>query len=313
MTRQRTFPAPQDRRGDELKQLRSFCEAARHSSITRAAQQMQSSQPAVSNQVRMLEEQLGVRLFERRGPRVVLTQVGDNVYRIAMPLVQGLLRLPDLFADRCHGVDPRGLTIGAGEVSAAYLLPGPLERFRARYPGVRIEVRTGSGSARLDWLRSFEIDVVVAAFDAVPPDIEFQPFRRSRFVLATPEVHPLADRHFVTSASLAQYPLVAPVSGHYARQVMDVLLRSRGVVPRVVLEVEGWGAMLNHVAAGAGIAFVPDVAVAESERVRKISLRPRTFTRVYGAATRRGEPMMSAVRWLVENLAPASPDVVDAP
>ena len=313
MTHQRTFPAPQDRRGDELKQLRSFCETARHGSITRAAQQMQSSQPAVSNQVRMLEEELGVRLFERRGPRVVLTQVGHNVYRIAKPLVQGLLRLPDLFADRCHGVDPRGLSIGAGEISAAYLLPGPLERFRARYPGVRIEVRTGDGSARLDWLRSFEVDVVIAAFDAVPPDIEFQPFRRSQFVLVTPEDHPLADRHSVTPESLAHYPLVVPVSGHYARQTMDMLLRLRGIVPRVVLEVEGWGATLNHVAAGVGIAFVPDVAVAESERVRKISLRPRTFNRVYGAATRRGETMMSAARWLVESLAPASPDVVDAP
>ena len=300
-------------KGDQLKQLRSFCETARHGSITRAAQQIQSSQPAVSNQVRMLEEELGVRLFERRGPRVVLTQVGDNLYRIAMPLVQGLLRLPDLFADRCHGVDPRWLNIGAGEVSAAYLLPGPLERFRARYPGVRIEVRTGNGSARLDWLRSFEVDVVITAFDAVPPDIEFQPFRRSQFVLATPEDHPLADRPFVTPESWARYPLVAPVSGHYARQAMDVLLRLRGIVPRIVLEVEGWGAMLNHVAAGVGIAFVPDVAVVESERVRKISLRPRTVNRVYGAATRRGEPMASAARWLVESLASASPDVVDAP
>ena len=313
MTRRGTFPSPRVGRGDQLKQLRSFCETARYGSITHAAQQIQSSQPAVSNQVRMLEEELGVRLFERRGPRVVLTQVGDNLYRIAMPLVHGLLRLPDLFADRCHRLDPRLLRIGAGETSAAYLLPGPLERFQARYPGVRIEVRTGSGSAIIDWLCSFEVDVAITAFDAVPPDIEFQPFRRSQFVLATPEDHPLADCPFVTFESLARHPLVAPVSGHYARQVMDVLLRLRGIAPRVVLEVEGWGAILKHVAAGVGIALVPDVAVAESERVRKISLRPRTINRVYGAATRRGEPMASAASWLVESLAPASPDVVDAP
>ena len=312
MTNPDTSPVPATRR-DRLKQLRAFCETARHGSITRAAQRLASSQPAVSVQVRTLEEELGVRLFERRGPRVVLTQVGENLYRIAMPLVQGVLRLPSLFAERYHRAEPSWLSIGAGEVSAAYLLPDLLKRFRARYPGVRIELRTGSGRARLDWLRNFEVDVAITAFEPVPPDIEFKPFRSSEFVLVTPEDHPLAACDSVTLESAVCYPLVAPVSGHNARQGMDVLLRLRGAYPRVALEVEGWGAMLNHVAAGVGIAIVPDVAVAESERVRKISLRPRTVHRVYGAATLRDGLLPSAVSWFVQNLEVTPPEVVDAP
>lgn len=313
MTNPSSAPVPAKSGRDRLKQLRAFCEIARLGGVTHAAAQMGSSQAAVSIQVRMLEEELGVRLFERRGSRVALTRVGDNLYRIAAPLVQRLLRLPNLFAERYHRVDPDWLSIGAGEVSGAYLLPGPLKRFRARYPGIRVEVRTSNGRTRLDWLRSFDVDVVIAAFDAVPPDIEFNPFRHSQFVLATPEDHPLADRRFVTLESVARYPLVAPVSGHYARHVLDMALRLRGVTPRVALEVEGWGAILNHVAAGVGMAFVPDVAVAESERVRKIPLQPRTAYRVYGAATRRDDLMAPALRWLLQSLPPAPPDVVDAP
>ena len=311
MTNPSTSPEPAKRR-DRLKQLRAFCETARHGGIARAARQMQSSPTTVSIQVRMLEEELGVRLFERRGHRVVLTQVGNNLYRIATPLVQRLLRLPGLFAERYHSVDPAWLSIGAGQVSASALLPGPLKRFQARYPEVRVEVRTGNGHARLDWLRNFDVDVVIASFDVVPPDIEFKPFRTSRFVLVTPEDHPLAGRDSVTLQAAVRYPLVAPVSGHYARQVMNMLLWLRGENPSVAVEVEGWRAILSHVAAGVGVAFVPDVAVTRSVRVRKIALRPRTVYRVYGAATRRNELMASATSWLVGSLVSASPDVIDA-
>ena len=312
MTKVGISPAPATRR-DRLKQLRAFCEAARHGSISRAAEHILSSQPVVSTQVRALEQELGVPLFERRGPRLILTRVGENLYRVAMPLVQKLLRLPGFFAEQYHGVEPGRLCMGAGEVSAAYLLPGPLKRFRARHPGVRIEVRTGTGRARLDWLRSFEIDLMVAAFDSVPSDIEFHPFRRSEVVVATPEGHPLANRGFVTLESVAPYPLVAPVSGHYARQVQDVVLRLHGVSPRVVLEVEGWGAILNHVAAGSGIAFVPDVSIMQSERVRMIPVRPRPVHRVYGVAMRRDGLVTPAAGRLVRSLVSEPIDTGEVP
>ena len=83
-----------------------------------------SSQPAVSLQVRTLEEELGVLLFERRGPRITLTRVGESLYQLAMPLVEGMDRLPNTFAEKHHGVVADVLRIGAGQTSAgSYLLP----------------------------------------------------------------------------------------------------------------------------------------------------------------------------------------------
>ena len=80
-------------RGDRLKQLRAFCPAARRGSVSRAAEHLMASQPAVSTQIRVLESELGVALFERRGPRIVLTRAGKSLYERAMPLVVGISSL----------------------------------------------------------------------------------------------------------------------------------------------------------------------------------------------------------------------------
>ena len=294
-------------RRDRLKQLRAFCEAARSGSISAAAKAVGLSQPAVSFQVRTLEEELGVVLFERKGRRLALTQVGERLYEGAMPLVQGMLHLPALFAEGHHGTPAQWLRIGAGQVSAAYLLPGPLKRFAERHPGIRIEVRTGTGAERVEWLRTFEFDAIVGVVDATVPGVEFYPMHTSRMVLVTPLDHPLANQGAVAPAALARHRLVAPVSGRDARRMHDALLHLHGVAPRVLVEVDGWGAIVNHVAAGAGIAFVPDMCVTPWEPVATVAVKTRAVPRTYGIAVRRDGLMSQTTRRFVEMLASEAP------
>ena len=300
MTRGAGAPAGSARR-DRLKQLRAFCEAARHGSISRAAERLGSSQPAVSMQVRALENELGATLFERRGPRIALTRVGRSLYHAAVPVVEGLTRLPALFAEERGGVAPRWLRIGAGQVSASYLLPGPLERFRARHPAVRIEVRTGTGPERLEWLRRFEIDAALGVVDTEVPGIEFHPLRTSTMVLATPPDHPLAGRGPVEPEALNRLEFIAPTPVQHTRRLQDTLLRVHGVTPRVRVEVDGWGAILNHVAAGVGVAFVPDVCLDGTEGVATVAVNARAVPRVYGVAVRREQLMSLAARRFLES------------
>ena len=301
MTRSIPSPAFSARR-DRLKQLRAFCETARHGSISRAAERLGSSQPAVSMQVRALEEELGVSLFERRGPRITLTRVGQSLYRAAVPVVEGLVRLPALLAENREGVAPRWLRIGAGQVSAGYLLPGPLERFRARHPAARIEVRTGTGPQRLEWLRRFELDAAVGVVDAGAPGIEFHHLRTSTMVLAVPEDHPLVGRGAVEPAALNHLAFIAPTHAQHARRLQDMLMHVHGVTPRVLVEVDGWGAILNHVAAGIGVAFVPDICVTASERVATVAVNARPIPRIYGIAVRRERLMSLAARRFLEGI-----------
>ena len=187
-----------------------------------------SSQPAVSLQVRTLEEELGVLLFERRGPRISLTRVGQSLYQLAMPLVEGMDRLPDTFAERHHGVVAEVLRIGAGQTSASFLLPAYLREFRERFPETRVDIRTGTGKQRLAWLRDYELDVIVAATDIPPPDVAFYPVFGSDPVLITPLEHPLAGRDSIAMEETAAYPFVGHTSEHYVRQVAEVILRLHG-------------------------------------------------------------------------------------
>ena len=295
-------------RKDRLKQLRAFCQAARLGSISRAAERVMSSQPAVSLQVRTLEEELGVLLFERRGPRIALTRVGHSLYQLAMPLVEGMDRLPETFAERHHGVDPDVIRIGAGETSAAYLLPGYLKQFREHHPDIIIDIRTGTGQQRLEWLRDYELDVIIAAMDIAPADLEFHPVHDSNPVLITSLDHPLAGRESVAIEEAAAYPFVGHTSQQYVRQVAEVILRLHGVAPDVAVEVDGWGVITNYVAAGVGISFVPDLCLTEHDRLWRISFAGAVPPRRYGAITRRDGLLTGAADRLLRVLVPSLTD-----
>ena len=274
-------------RRDRLKQLRAFCQAARLGSISRAAEHVMSSQPAVSLQVRTLEEEFGVLLFERRGPRISLTRTGRSLYELAMPLVEGMDRLPDTFAEQHHGVVADVLRVGAGQTSASYLLPRYLKSFRERCPGIGIDVRIGTGQQRLGWLRDYELDIIVAAVDIPPPDVEFHPVFSSDPMLITALDHPLAGRESVAIEETAAWPFVGHTATHYMGRAAEIILRQYGIAPDIAIEVEGWGAITHYVAAGVGISFVPDLCLTEHDRVWKISFKGTIPQRRYGVMTRR--------------------------
>ena len=299
-------------RRDRFKQLRAFCEAVRVGSISGAARTLESSQPVVSKQVQTLEQELGVALFRRSGARIAPTRAGTNLRRIALPLVEGLARLPERFEEHHHGVDFDVLRIGAGEVSGGYVLPAMVSRFRARWPRTRVEVRAGTGAERLAWLRGFELDIALIATDDVPDDIEFHRLGQANAVVATPEGHPLARCERVAIEALARYPMVAPQAGRHVRHIQDTVLRLHGVHPRIVLEVEGWGSMLNHVAAGVGIALVPDLCVGPYEPVRTVRLEHPYAMRTYGVAVRRDRLAALAARRFVEVAVSGAQDADDA-
>ena len=255
----------------------------------------------------MLEQELGTTLFERRGPRISLTRAGDRLYTRAMPLVVGMERLPDTFAERHHGVGADVLRIGAGESSAAYLLPKYVQRFRERWPEVGIEIRTGTGQERLRWLRSYELDLVVGGIDVVPPDVEFHSVLASEFVLITPADHALAGRESFTIEAVAAHRFVGHSATRHIAQVAQVIFQLRGVAPEVVVEVDGWSVIKNYVAAGAGIAIVPDLCLSAHDGLWRISLADVLPPRRYGAMTRRDGDLPLAARRLLSIMVPDLP------
>ena len=287
-------------RRDRLKQLRAFCHAARLQSISRAAEHIFASQPAVSQQVRTLEEELAVSLFERSGPRIALTPAGARLYQLASPLVEGLDRLPDTFIEQHHGIASGVLNIAAGQTTAAMVMPDYLREFRQRHPDIRVNVRSADGRERMRWLRGYEVDVVLTAVDLPPPDLEFRPVFSSEMVFITPEDHPLAGRETVDIAEIAPFPAVTHHASHYASEVTDIIMRQHGQVANSVLQVDGWNAIKEYVEAGVGVSAIPDICLSERDRVWSIPASRYFPSRVYGVLTRRDELLPLAARWFIQ-------------
>jgi len=290
---------PRSSRGDRLKQLRAFCHAARLGSITRAAEYLYTSQPAVSQQVRALEEELLVTLFERSGPRISLSAPGRRLYAAAMPVVVGMDRLPDTFAERHRGELSGEFRIAAGRTSATYLVPALLKPFLERHPGTRVNVRTGTGRERLDWLRAYEVDIAFGAVDVPPPDLSFHFTTSSRYFLITAEDHALAGRESVDLAEAVKYPAIVPPSGTSLRRAADLVIRQHRLAIDAVMEVGGWSVVKRYVEAGVGLSIVPDLCLTERDRVWRAPFDRYFSDRRYGVLMRRDQaPSLAAERFV---------------
>ena len=282
-----------------MRQLRAFCHAARSGSITQAARLCFSSQPAVSQQVSRLEKEFGVKLFDRVGTRITLTPSGRCLYRLALPVVEKMDRLPDTFVESFRNVLAGDLSVAVGQAVASNVLPGLLKRFRDEQPALRARVKVGDGRQRLDWLRGFDVDIVIAAVDIPPPDLECHPILSSDMVLITPEEHPLAGRESVDLREAAAYPSVVHRSERFARMIGDLVLRQHGLAANVALEVDGWMSIKTYVEAGLGISVIPEVCLSDQDRVWRIPFTAYFPSRRYGALVRRDDILsLAAVKFL---------------
>jgi len=258
--------------------------------------------------VRALEEDLEVSLFERSGPRISLTLAGRKLYGLAAPLVEDIDRLPDTFAEQHEGLAGE-LRVAAGETAAAFVLPRYLKQFREQHPSVQANVKAGTGRQCLSWLRAYEVDLVFAAMDLQPTDVEFHPVLSSDYLLITSEDHPLSGRDSVTPREVCAYPLVAHTGGTYIRQLGDIFLRQQGIASDVVVSVDGWEVIKEYVEAGLGVAVVPDLCVTERDRVWRIPFKDFLPPRKYGAITRRDRLLPLAVRRFMRIMDPSIADL----
>ena len=276
---------------------------ARLGSISKAAKRVFCSQPAVSMQIRALEEELSFNLVERKGPNITLTPAGRRFYQLSAPLVEDIDRLPDTFAEQYRGVAV-DVHVAAGEIAAAVLLPRYLKRFTEQQPRTRVNLRTGTGRECLRWLRAYEVDLVVGAMDVEPPDLKHYPVIAANYVLIAPEAHPLAGRDAVKLEDLSAWPIVAHTTGTYTRQFGEMYLRQYRIPYRVDVEIDGWDAIKAYVEAGFGIAVVPEVCLDDRDRVLRFPFDVPVPPRIYGAITRRNGTLPRAVRQIIRIMDP---------
>ena len=285
---------------NRLKQLRAFCYAAQANSISKAAERMFLSQPSVSLQVRALEDEMNITLFERRGPRIELTPEGQVLYELSSPLVEAIDNLPAAFAERCGNLDSGELDIAAGESTILYILPRFTQRFAELYPGIRLRLHNVTGRDGLAQLRADEVDFAVGSMLDFPDDITYQPIFTYDTMLITPLDHPLARKSSVSLKDISPHGLILPPRHLSTWRVVDLVFQQHDVPYQVKLEAGGWEVIKRYVELGMGVSIVSGLCLTGDDKVAAISLEKYFPKRTYGVVQRRGRFLSPAARRFIE-------------
>jgi DNA-binding transcriptional LysR family regulator len=277
-------------KGDRLKPLRAFCQAARLGSVSRAADALFLSQPAVTLQLQALERDLGVALFERVGRRLSLTREGIALYELARPLVEGLDGLDGEFRAKLKGLDSDELHVAAGSSTILYLLPPLVQAFRAAYPKVQLVLHNVTGQDGLGLLRSDAVDLAVGSMLDVPSDLSYAPVYSFDPMLIMAKGHPLSQKAEIRLEDLSPHGLILPPKRLTTWRLVDLVFQQRRVPYTVALEVGGWEVIKQYVAMGLGISIVTGICLTEADRSRLDvrNLRDYFPPRSYGVVVRKG-------------------------
>jgi len=289
---------------NRLQQLRGFCYAAQAGSMSKAAQRMLLRQPSVSLQIRSLERELGVQLFDRSGPKIALTAQGKLLYELAAPLVEGLDTLEESFAARRDVVLKGRLDIAAGESTILYILPRYVSEFTRNHPGIDLELHNVTGREGLIMLRAGEVDFAFGSMLDVPDDIEYIPLYTFHPVLIAAPDHPLAHGGKITLEDIAQYPLILPPRHLTTWQVVDSTFKQRGLKYQVKVEAGGWEVIKRYVELGLGISVVTSICLTGSERLVAVPVKEYFPQRTYGVVLRKGKFLSPQARRFIELLDP---------
>lgn len=274
---------------NRLKQLRAFCHAAQAGSITEAAATLFLSQPSVTLQIQALERELGVTVFERRGPKIQLTPEGEVLYQLSSPLVDGIDKLQETFLAHVGNLDTGELNIAAGESTILYILPKMTKRFADDYPGIRLKLHNVTGRDGLAMVRADDADFAVGSMLEVPDDIDYEPFVSYEPVLITPPDHPLTSHTRIKLKDIAPYGLILPPRHLSTWRIVDLVFSQHDLELKIALEAGGWEVIKTYVELGLGISIVTAVCLTGDENLECRALSDYFPTRSYGIVTRRGK------------------------
>ena len=237
-----------------FRQLRVFTEVARQASVLRAAEALHLSPPAVSMQVKAIESQVGLVLFDRAGRRLSLSTAGEYFLVYARRLLATLKEAEDAMA-RLTRVESGLLAIGMVS-SAKYFLPQLLAAFHAEHPAVEVRLRLGGREQLVALMQRGEVDLSVMGRPPKDWPNRAEPFAMHPHALVTAPNHPFADAESVPAAMLAREPFIVREPGSGTRAALEEFLAEYHLQPMFVMEMDSTEAIKQAVMAGMGVSLL---------------------------------------------------------
>ena len=247
----------------KLHQLRYLAAVAQSGlNITAAAQKLHTSQPGVSKQIKLLEDELGFQIFVREGRNLTrITPAGQQVIDRALKILQEAQSIRDLSTElRDEG---RGsLSIGTTHTQARYVLPDVIREFRGRYPNVRLNLHQGTSEQIAEMVAHDRIDCAIATgSDHLYNDLTLLPCYRWHRTVIVPHHHPLASAGRLTFKALAAYPLVTYTFSFTGPSSLHEAFAKAGLTPNVAITARDADVIQTYVRLGLGVGIVAHMAV----------------------------------------------------
>ncbi|MGM0692993.1 MAG: HTH-type transcriptional regulator CysB [Pseudomonadota bacterium] len=282
----------------KLQQLRYIWEVSRHNlNVSATAQSLFTSQPGISKQIRLLEDELGVEIFARSGKHLTrVTPAGQAIIELAgqvLRITENIKEVAQEYSDERRG----SLAIATTHTQARYALPPVISDFTLKYPDVALHMQQGTPKQIAQMVSDGQADFAIATESLeLFNDLVLLPCYRWNRCILVPKGHPLAELETLTLEALADYPLVTYVFGFTGRSQLDDAFRARGLTPNVVLTAADADVIKTYVRLGMGVGIVAHMAVdAEQDAdlvaleaghlfassTTKIGIRRGTFMRGY--------------------------------
>lgn len=270
----------------KLQQLRYLCETANQDmNLSRAAKNLHTSQPAISKQIQLLEEELGVDIFLRNGKRIVkITPPGQLIIKTAVKMLRdadNLKKIAQEFTNEAGGT----LTIATTHTQARYSLPPVIKRFTARYPKVKLILRQGSPVQIAALVTSGEADIGIAteALEQYQELVMLPCYQWNRCIIVQPK-HPLLKLKKLTLEAINRYPIITYDSAFTGRSKINQAFASCGLEPNVVLTAIDSDVIKTYVELGLGVGILANMAF---DAKRDKSLRSIDASHLFEPSTTR--------------------------
>jgi DNA-binding transcriptional LysR family regulator len=248
----------------DFDQLNSFLEVAKHSSFSKAAERCFRTQPAISSQIRALEEEVGAKLFDRSGAKVTLTVAGKAFQTYADEALLALKSVKTSIAEMER--TPRGeIVVGANEATCLYVLPEVFADFKRQYPKVSVSIQRAETAKTVESVIDQTVDFGVVSMPVKDGRLAALPIHQDELVLITTAAHPLAQLSHVRLDEIVKYPLVLPKLGRTRDAIDDVFEEAR-LKPHVSMELDSSELLKRFIAAGVGVGFIARSNISDEVR-----------------------------------------------
>jgi DNA-binding transcriptional LysR family regulator len=254
-------------------QLRNFYHTAKNLSFTLAAKRLYITQPAVTAQVKSLENYCNLKLFKKKGRKIYLTDEGKTLYEYARKFFDYEKEIEDVIEDM-RELKRGVLRLGTTKAYARYFMPFMITGFHEAYPQIKIHLSEGSSSDMIYSLLDIKIEVAIIAKAEDHPDVYFTPFSQEEMVLIVAPGHHLARKKAVSFRELAEEPIIMKETGSGTRKLINELFAQSNCMPNVLMETSNAEFIKQLVQRGDGISFLVREAVASELMDKKLATVP---------------------------------------